>query len=543
MSATAGAILKKEETFGDPIVTRLVNEDKTPWYKKPNLRYMYLWLFLCCMGVEMTSGFDSQLINTLQFSQPFNKYFGNGLKDDKGKWAVEASLLGIISSSYQLGSIVAVPIAPWFNNRFGRRWSILVGSVVMMIGALIQGFSQHVGMYIVARILLGMGILFAIISGSCLIGELAHPKERAVLTSLFNASYFIGSIIACAIAIATVNIIGDWSWRLPSLLQMGPSVLQIATVFLLPESPRWLVSQDREEEAYAILVKYHAEGDSDNVIVLAEMAQIRSTIKLEMESNKQSWLTMVKKAGMRRRVLIAVFLGLFTQMSGNTLLSYYTNLLYTMMGYTTSYAKTRINIANQCWSLLSATLIALYVTRFRRRVAFMVSSSTMVVCFVAMTIAFQRLSVADDKGVKNHAASITAMVFYFAYSPCYNIGNNALVYTYLIELFPYAVRTRGIGIEQIFGKAGGFFSNFVNPIAMKAIGWKFFAIYCGWIFFEFCFQYFIYPETRGRTLEELAFLFEGQEMADQAVHAVEKQLGEKGGIETIEEIPSGRSAA
>ncbi|KAK5723855.1 hypothetical protein LTR17_013869 [Elasticomyces elasticus] len=388
-----------------------------------------------------------------------------------------------------------------------------------------------------------MGILFAIISGSCLIGELAHPKERAVLTSLFNASYFIGSIIACAIAIATVNIIGDWSWRLPSLLQMGPSVLQIATVFLLPESPRWLVSQDREEEAYAILVKYHAEGDADNVIVLAEMAQIRSTIKLEMESNKQSWFTMVKKAGMRRRVLIAVFLGLFTQMSGNTLLSYYTNLLYTMMGYTTSYAKTRINIANQCWSLLSATLIALYVTRFRRRVAFMVSSSTMVVCFVAMTIAFQRLSVADDKGVKNHAASITAMVFYFAYSPCYNIGNNALVYTYLIELFPYAVRTRGIGIEQIFGKAGGFFSNFVNPIAMKAIGWKFFAIYCGWIFFEFCFQYFIYPETRGRTLEELAFLFEGQEMADQAVHAVEKQLGEKGGIETIEEIPSGRSAA
>ncbi|KAK5723854.1 hypothetical protein LTR17_013868 [Elasticomyces elasticus] len=146
MSATAGAILKKEETYGDPIVTRLVNEDKTPWYKKPNLRYMYLWLFLCCMGVEMTSGFDSQLINTLQFSQPFNKYFGNGLKDEKGKWAVEASLLGIISSSYQLGSIIAVPIAPWFNNRFGRRWSILVGSVVMMIGALIQGFSQH-GMF------------------------------------------------------------------------------------------------------------------------------------------------------------------------------------------------------------------------------------------------------------------------------------------------------------------------------------------------------------------------------------------------------------
>lgn len=49
-------------------------KSKVPWYKKPNLRMMYIWLFLCCMGVEMTSGFDSQLIGTLQFSQPFNKY-------------------------------------------------------------------------------------------------------------------------------------------------------------------------------------------------------------------------------------------------------------------------------------------------------------------------------------------------------------------------------------------------------------------------------------------------------------------------------------
>ena len=82
---------------------------------------------------------------------------------------------------------------------------------------------------------------------------------------------------------------------------------------------------------------------------------------------------------------------------------------------------------------------------------------------------------------------------------------NEQLLAYLVELFPYAVRSRGIGIEQVFGKAGGFFSNFVNPIAMDAIGWKFFAIYCGWIFFEFIFQFFFYPETYGRTLEELTF--------------------------------------
>jgi hypothetical protein len=76
---------------------------------------------------------------------------------------------------------------------------------------------------------------------------------------------------------------------------------------------------------------------------------------------------------------------------------------------------------------------------------------------------------------------------------------------YLVELFPFAQRVRGIGFEQFFGKLGGFFTTNVNPIAMPAIGWKFMAIYCGWIFFELLFIFFMYPETSGRTLEELAF--------------------------------------
>ncbi len=85
-------------------------------------------------------------------------------------------------------------------------------------------------MYIFARMVLGFGIVFCIISGSSLIGELGHPKDRDTLTSLFNSSYFIGAIVAAAIVLKTTDIHSDWSWRVPSLLQMCPSVLQIATV-------------------------------------------------------------------------------------------------------------------------------------------------------------------------------------------------------------------------------------------------------------------------------------------------------------------------
>jgi len=82
-----------------------------------------------------------------------------------------------------------------------------------------------------------------------------------------------------------------------------------------------LISKDRSDEAFDILVKYHAEGDRDSVFVKAEMAQIESTIKIEMESASQSWKDLIRTAGMRRRLLVSAFLGLFTQWSGNTLIS------------------------------------------------------------------------------------------------------------------------------------------------------------------------------------------------------------------------------
>lgn len=283
-------------------------------------------------------------------------------------------------------------------------------------------------MYIVARMILGAGILFCIISGAALIGELGYPKERAVLTSLFNSSYYIGQILASAIALGTTPITTNWSWRLPSLLQIVPSLIQISTVFLLPESPRFLVSKDREEEAAQVLIKYHAEGDATSQLVQAEIVQIRETIKAEMEASKQSWFEVIRTAGMRRRFVVTIFIGLFTQLSGNTLLSYYSGVLFGMMGFTDDYTKTRINLAYACWSFLNATIIALIVTRFKRRHMYMLSATLMLCAFIGMTVSLERIQ-AIPEGQKNNAPGIAALFWYFAYSPTYAIGNNALTYS------------------------------------------------------------------------------------------------------------------
>ena len=89
----------------------------------------------------------------------------------------------------------------------------------------------------------------------------------------------------------------------------------------LPESPRWLITKDRAQEAQEILLKYHGESDRGAEFVAAEFAQMQTTIQLELSTSKKSWVHLFKTAGLRRRLIITSMLGLFTQWSGNTLIS------------------------------------------------------------------------------------------------------------------------------------------------------------------------------------------------------------------------------
>jgi len=142
------------------------------------------------------------------------------------------------------------------------------------------------------------------------------------LGSLFNSCYFIGSIVAAGITLGTFSMKSNWGWRIPSLLQIFPSLSQIAFIYFLPESPRWLVSKGRTDEALTILAKYHAEGDMNSEFVKAEYVQIKQTLELEKETLKVGWMDMLSQTGMRKRLLVASFLGLVTQWSGNGLVSY-----------------------------------------------------------------------------------------------------------------------------------------------------------------------------------------------------------------------------
>ena len=304
-------------------------------------------------------------------------------------------------------------------------------------------------MYIAARLFLGFGIPFCLVSGSSLIGELGYPnvgrlrstrahkidimltskwQERDVLTSLFSVSYFIGQITAAGICFCTNNIITDWGWRIPSLLQIAPPLFQLCFVFFLPESPRWLIAKGRSGDAQKVLVKYHGEGRETN-FVRAEMAQIQTTLHVEKHKSRKSWFDLAATVSMRKRLLTTCMLGLFTQWSGSTLISYYLGDLLQIIGQESTTFKQIINVSLACWSLVCSFTASLLVRRFKRRHMYIACTSSLLVVFVSYTISMERAITAKEAGHPNHAAGAASVFLLYAYSPCYCLALNTVTYS------------------------------------------------------------------------------------------------------------------
>lgn len=169
------------------------------------------------------------------------------------------------------------------------------------------------------------------------------------------------------IAWGTMYINNDWSWRSLTLLQVFPAVIQITLIWCrltpsifssclsakhlpgVPESPRWLVSKERYDEALNILAYYHGNGDQHNATVQFEYREIKDTIHLEMQYQKNSsYLDFVKTRGNRYRLAILVSLGIISQYSGNALFSNYTSLIYNSMGITEQTKKIPVSHIIAC---------------------------------------------------------------------------------------------------------------------------------------------------------------------------------------------------
>jgi len=462
------------------------------WYKDAGLRRLYLLLGTVIL-VSATNGFDGSMMNGLQAVDNWKNYFNPS-----------PAQKGLLNAIMSVGSICAIPISPWLADWRGRRVAIIIGLCIMFVGVALQTASQNLQMFTGSRFLIGFGISLAHGAAPLLVTELAHMQHRAKITSLYNTTWYIGSIIAAWTTYGTFRIQNTWSWRIPSVLQAAPASIMLLSIWFVPESPRWLVSRDRHDEALAVLAKYHANGDLNDDMVQYEFTEIKETIELEAKLGKTNISELWATRGNRRRMLICIFAGLFSQLSGNSLVSYYMTDILNSIGIRDQNTQLIINGVLNIWNMIIATSMAFAVDRAGRRPLFLISTAGMLVMFICWTISSK---FAAENGSKPAGNAVVAMIF--LYYTFYNAAWSGLLVGYTVEILPFEIRARGMAVMFLFVNLALFFNNYVNPVALDSIGWKYYIVYCVWLAVELAVVYFFFVETRYTPLEEIAKYFDG----------------------------------
>ncbi|KAB5589620.1 Sugar transporter STL1 [Ceratobasidium theobromae] len=438
---------------------------------------------------------DGSLLNGLQTLPQWNTYFDTP----------SGNRLGLISASQYLPAIVVPLFAAWTNDKFGRKFILWIGGVLVIIGAVVQATAKGDGQFIASRVIVGSGSGLQASAAPILVAELTHPRTRGRATSLYMTTYYIGSILAAWICFGMLDHSSPWIWRIPCGLQGVFPVVQLIALPWMPESPRWLVSKGRDDEALETLARYHANGDANDELVRNELAEIQNTLAAESHVRaKSSWFDMVRTPGNRRRTTIVVISALGAQLNGVGIITYYLAPVLTLVGITNAHQQGALNGGLALWNWVISILGSLSVDRIGRRPIWLFATCGMLVCYIVVTA----LSATFDR-TADRATGLAVIPMLFLTFGFYDICWTPLPTAYSAEILSYSIRSMGMSLLQIVQAIATAFNQWVNPVALAAIGWRYYIVYCVILLTLIVLIWFLYPETKGYTIEELAEIFDG----------------------------------
>ncbi|TFK28132.1 hexose transporter [Coprinopsis marcescibilis] len=481
--------------------------DQGRWWRNRGILMLNICLLIPLM-TSIANGLDSSLVNGLQIIPAWKEHFGSPAE----------KTLGLIQSAQFLGNMAGLPFSPFVSDLFGRRAALFVGSIIMLAGVAVQSTSKSVGMLIGSRATIGFGLAFCANAAPLLLIELSYPTHRGKVTAMYNSCWYFGSILSAWVCFGAFEHAPNshWSWRVPTIVQAFLPVVQVLSIWFIPESPRWLVSKGRESKAAQILAKYHANGgDERDPLVTFEMAQIRHALRLEERINKTtSYWSLFQTPGNRKRMRIIIAIAVFSQWSGNGLVSYYIDLVLTGIGITSPRTKTAINGGLQVFNFFIAMGAAMLIDWVGRRTLFITSNAGMLVSFWVWTLS---VALYKTKNITDAAKATVPFIFLFFFF--YDLAYTPLLVSYCLEILPFRIRAKGFAVMNFTIMATVAFNQFVNPWALAAIDWWYYIVYCGWLVIELGFIMAFIVETRGRTLEETAALFDGDDQTYELVKA------------------------
>ncbi|KAG7662124.1 uncharacterized protein J8A68_004386 [[Candida] subhashii] len=506
---------EKDTEIGQTVPsTNLLNDsiDDYLYLKKPFYKYGFLnKLHFCIFVITVAStnnGYDGSMVNGLQMIENWRDAMGNPA----------GHVLGALANGLVFGALLAAVCAAWMSDRFGRKPSIIVGMIIVIIGSIMQGAANGYALFTFARIVIGFGANVASVSSPALISEISFPTYRETCTSLFNTFWYLGAVIAAWVTYGSHTLSTSYAWRIPSYLQGALPLFLICCIWWVPESPRFLISKGKVEEARKILREFHTGNDPSHEatrLVEFEVQEIIAALEIQKVYAHAKYSDFLNIASYRKRLFLVIFTAVITQLSGNGLVSYYLNKVLNTIGITDEDTQLKINGGLMIYNLVVSWAAAFSIQYFKRRTIFLVCTGGMLASFIIWTALSARFAIT---GFENNTLANGVLAFIFLFYLSYNIGANGLPFTYVTEILPYSHRAKGTNIFMAAAYAFLIYNGFVNPIAMDAIEWKYYIVYCCFLAVEVVVVALFYVETSGYTLEEVSIAFgEGSANAESLV--------------------------
>ncbi len=445
-------------------------------------------------------GYDSGAVNGTQdgLSQAF------GLV--KGSWS-PINGLGFTVASLLIGCFIGAFFAGRLADLMGRRNTMMLAAALFLAGALVQGAASSQIIFVIARICGGMAVGAASVLSPAYISEVAPANIRGRLTTVqqimiitgLTAAFVVNYFLAKNAGLSTARFWGGIeAWRWMFLMQAIPAAIFLVALFMIPESPRYLVSKGRQEKAESVLASLFGRDAARS-----KLDDIRATYSADHRP-RLSDIAGRGLFGIRPIVWVGIMLAAFQQFVGINVIFYYGATLWQLAGFSEAQSL-KINIISGVVSIAACFVTIAVIDRIGRKPLLLIGSAGMAVTLFVMVYAFSHGSL-DPAGnlVLSKDLGIIAVVAANLYVIFFNFSWGPVMWVMLGEMFPNQIRGSALAVSGFVQWFANFLISFSFPVMAAKLGltvsYTFYAV-CAVISF-FLVKSLVH-ETRGKELEQM----------------------------------------
>ncbi|WWC92472.1 uncharacterized protein L201_007430 [Kwoniella dendrophila CBS 6074] len=455
-------------------------------------------------------GYDQGLMSGIIASRQFNTEFPATKQRDVND-VHAGTVQGSVTSCYEVGCFFGALIAFFIGDKMGRRKMMFGGAVVMIIGTIISvtafgpgdtsgrgnvgGFVQ----FIIGRVVTGFGNGANTATIPSWVAETSKAHNRGFLICMEASTVAVGTVIAYWIDFGLSYVDSSVSWRFPIAMQILFALILIGGVAVLPESPRWLIAHGQPEEGLRVIAALDARS-IDDPVAIADHKKVVDALAAQAQAKATSSRDLLKMGKQQhfRRAMVGASTQLFQQIGGCNAVIYYSTVLFeNQIGLETQLSLILGGVLSVVYMIFALTSFFL-VERVGRRKLFLWGTVGQA---VSMFITFGCLLPGDAQSAKGAAFGLYFFIAWFGATWL------PLPWLYPAELNSMAVRTQANAVSTMVNWIFNFTVVQVLPTMTASIGAYTF-LFFGCINLVFLpFIYIFYPETTGRSLEELDVIF------------------------------------